>query len=133
MEPGYVAAICGLAGAIIGAASTAVVTYITQRQETRRRLTAALVTAGLEQWKEYLATYKAGMADSVLYTPEVYIFHLAQFAPLIEKAGSISDADLAQEIRAYFAKIELVAHEYHVANAARDAASDGRSSENAIK
>lgn len=124
MEPGYIAAICGLVGAIIGAASTAVVTYITQRHETKRMLTANLVAAGFEQWKEYFATYKTGKAGGILYPPEIYIFNLAQFAALIEKAGSLSDADLAQEIRSYSAKVNLVSHEYEIENAARHTASD---------
>lgn len=120
----YIAAICGLAGAVIGAMSVAIVTYITQRQETRRRLVSSLVAAGLEQWKEYFAAYKSGhiRQGSALYPPEVYIFHIAQFASLVEKAGSISDAELAKEIRSYFAKINLITHECQIADAARKTA-----------
>ena len=131
MEAGYIAALCGLAGAIIGSASTAIVTYITQRQETRRKLLSALVSAGLEQWKQYFGTYKAGHSGSSLYTPEVYIFALVQFASLIEKNRTLSDAQLIQEIRAYFAKINLVTHEYEAANAARQAASGVHGGDNA--
>lgn len=122
----YIAAICGLAGAVIGATSVAIVTYITQRQETRRRLISSLVAAGLEQWKEYFSAYKSEhrQQGSILYPPEVYIFHIAQFAPLIERAGTLSDAQLAKEIRLYFAKIDLVAHECEMADAARKAARD---------
>lgn len=124
MGPEYIAAICGLVGTVIGAASVAIVTYITQRQETRRRLISSLVAAGLEQWKEYLSAYKSDQVPqcSTLYSPEVYIFHITQFAPLIEKAGSISDSELAQEIRTYFAKVNLITHECEIAEAARKAA-----------
>lgn len=58
----YLPAICALAGAVIGAAGVGFVTWLTQREETKRRLMTTLIERGMKEWEEHfdIATIRRG-------------------------------------------------------------------------
>lgn len=95
----YLPAFCALAGAVIGAASVAFVTWITQRQETKRRLLATLIECGFEEWKTHIEIADKRKSAKPIAPPWAYILVMTSYAPLLEHAGDFSDAEIRKKIR----------------------------------
>ena len=91
------ATIAALLGSFIGSVSTIAVTWIIQRQETRRRITDSLINAGMKQWEK--AFYIIKERGGAIQPPEQYILTLAQYAKVIPELDSLSEDDLAGKAR----------------------------------
>lgn len=104
---GWFAALCALLGAVVGAGSVGFVTWITQRQETRRRVAAAMIDGGMKEWAEHFGRLPKTPARSVL-PPWAYAIAMAQHAEAIEKSGGLTDAEMRKLIEKIFKRQELI-------------------------
>lgn len=108
--PQYFGAICALAGAVIGAASAAIVTWITQRQETKRRVIASLIESGMKEWEAMFDLLSKPKANSVL-PPWAFILALSQYAELLEKAPDMKEDELIRLIAKIDKRTQLISSE----------------------
>ena len=112
--------VAALLGAAIGSLSSLVMTWIIQRHETRRKLDEALIKAGMDQWSKYFDVTLARTAGGGhLWSPEVYIFHLCQFAGILHRADKLSDKEIELRVRDAFHNIEVFCHSTEEADTAR--------------
>ena len=109
MEMSLVPALCALAGSVIGVIGGVVCTLIIQHYETRRKTKELLIKAGMEQWAKYLDLHATSNVSGCLYSPEIYILHLLQFAGLLDGVDKLSDEEIKSRIRKATAKIKLIA------------------------
>lgn len=111
MDSAWIPALCGLAGALVGALASAVGVFVAQREATKREHVSELVKAGMQQWAAYHHDFAVGRAKTALYPPVAYFLGLAQLAPLLVEADKVSDEMLAKRLRTYFAKVKVITDE----------------------
>lgn len=88
-------AVCALLGAVVGASGVAITTWITQRQETKRRIIATLIESGMKEWSKHfdVLIHSPGYA---ITPPWVYIMGVSQYAKTLEKLPKLTDDELKE-------------------------------------
>ena len=75
MDAGYVAALFGLAGAVIGSASSIVTMVIQAKMKDRRERSKQLTDMSLAEFKMHLDLATSGQGPSAIMPPSAYLHH----------------------------------------------------------